>query len=123
MKKPCVDYKFHQESELSGPLYAELLRRGIDAHLELGVTSSLHRSEQMRVDIGILDDGFLIAAIEVKRRGKKMRFNTRQAAAYRGLRDTFGVSIHFVNCDETAAACIEEIEQLLRRQHGDSSRD
>jgi hypothetical protein len=102
-------FELHPESEIRGELYFRLREIGIDARLEVSVPSGFHRSGFMRIDIGVFAGKRLIHAIECKREGKKLGRDTRQASAYRALRERYGVEIHFVNSidsfDRVLSAC------------------
>lgn len=106
-------FELHPESEIRGELYFRLRELGIDARLEVSVPSGFHRSGFMRIDIGVFSGKRLTHAIECKREGKKLGRDTRQASAYRALRERYGVEIHFVNsvtAFEDVLACCEQSE-------------
>lgn len=91
-------FALHPEMEITGAVYSRLRQCGFDAHLEVTVPSDKHKSGMMRVDIGIIKDGQLVAAIECKRDGKLIDRNARQTVAYKLLRERYGVGIYFINC-------------------------
>lgn len=109
LEHPGCPFELHPESEIRGELYFRLREIGIDARLEVSVPSGFHRSGFMRIDIGVFAGKRLIHAIECKREGKKLGRDTRQASAYRALRERYGVEIHFVNSidsfDEVLSDC------------------
>ena len=110
MKIRVMNYRLHPELEVTGQLYHRLLLLGIDAHLEVRLESSYHRSNSMRADIAILDKNKKITSvIECKRFGKKIGENTRQARAYREFVKESGARMFYVNSQETLESCVKSL--------------
>lgn len=105
-------FKLHAEHEIAGELYFQLRQAGINAKMEVCVVSHFHKSGFMRIDIGIIKNDSLVAAIECKQAGKKLSGTSVQAKAYKHLRDSFGVHIEFVNYHETIGEVVQRMKAL-----------
>lgn len=103
------EFKRHKEMDLTGEVYHRLRCAGFDAHMEVCLGSMEHASGWMRADIAVLVDDCVVAAIEVKREGVKLGFNTRQARAYRGL----PVKCIFVNSFDDVDRVVRDVSDAV----------
>jgi hypothetical protein len=106
-----VCHLHHREMLITGELYYQLRLAGIEAYLETRLPSHVHSSGFMRVDIAAFDEDGVFAAIEAKKEGGKLGPMTRQAKAYRGLRD-LGVGILFVSQEADIAKTVALVVAL-----------
>ena len=106
-------YRPHKEMLITGELYHQLRASGIDCCMETIFPSDIHKSGEFRVDICVFRDGLPAVVVEVKREGKRLKSSTRQAKAYRGLMNRFGVRPLFINSAQDIQKTIESIKEVI----------
>lgn len=98
-KSPIIGYYkpiFDNEATFQAEVYHTIRKVGLKAVLECKVPSKAHTSGNMRIDIGVLCRGHIIAAIEIKTDGFPA-LHTRQGNGYKDFGKRFNIPIIFLN--------------------------
>lgn len=106
------------EADLAMEFYFHARSRGIQLRGEVKVPSTLHRSGLMRCDFAMVNEGWIVALIEVKAPGSKIGGNTRQKHAYGALKPRHGIPTFWLSDSKRIESIVDALLVIKSRGAG-----